>query len=132
MLANLRRLSVAKLLWIGLAGAGGALARYLVSGWVQPSGSTFPWGTLAVNVLGSLLFGFVWSLAEDRLIISGEMRLIILAGFMGSFTTFSTYIFETGGLLQGAQWTTAVLNLVAQNGISLVCLFLGLAAGRLI
>lgn len=121
-----------KWIWIGLAGAGGALARYAVSGLAQRMGSGFPWGTLAVNVLGSMAFGFIWALAEDRLIISGQTRLIILTGFMGAFTTFSTFIFETGSLLEDAQWRMAALNLLAQNGSGLLGLFAGLAAGRLI
>jgi fluoride exporter len=121
-----------KLLWIGLAGALGTTARYLLGGMVQRlGGAAFPWGTLVVNMLGSFLFGVIWSLAEGRLLISVETRIIILAGFMGAFTTFSTFMFETGALLREAQWGLAALNLLGQNIMGLVCLFLGLAAGRL-
>jgi CrcB protein len=122
-----------KLLWIGAAGALGALARYALGGLVQRAGgASFPWGTLIVNMLGSFLFGAIWSLAEDRLVISGETRLIILTGFMGAFTTFSTLMYETGALLREAEWGLAALNLLGQNAAGLACLFLGLSAGRLL
>ncbi|MBN1311142.1 MAG: fluoride efflux transporter CrcB [Anaerolineae bacterium] len=121
-----------KLLLIGAAGALGALARYGLAGVVQRIGGVdFPWGTLTVNILGSFLFGVVWSLSEDRLIIGSETRLIVLTGFMGAFTTFSTFMFETGALLREAQWELAALNLAGQNTVGLTCLFLGLIVGRL-
>lgn len=122
-----------KLLWMALAGALGTLARYLLSGLVQRlNGTSFPWGTLAVNGLGCLLFGLVWSLAEEGLAISGETRMIVLAGFMGAFTTFSTLIFETGGMLRDTQWGLAVVNMGGQVAVGLLALFIGLAGGRLL
>jgi fluoride exporter len=122
-----------KLIWIGLAGGVGTFARYGLSGVVQRiCGSAFPFGTLAVNVLGCFLFGLVWSLAEDRLSISGEMRTVILIGFFGAFTTFSGFAFETIQLLRDAQWVSAAANIMAQNVIGITGLFLGLMAGRLL
>ena len=68
----------------------------------------FPRGTLVVNAAGCLLFGRVWCLGEERLVISGKTRLIILVGFLGSFTTFSSFAFETGQLLRDFQrWLAA-------------------------
>jgi fluoride exporter len=120
-------------LLIGFAGALGALARYSLSGLVQHLlGSGFPWGTALVNVLGSFLFGVIWSLAEGRLTLTPQTRTIILAGFMGSFTTFSTFMFETSGLMRDAQWTLAVGNIALQIVLGLVFLFAGLAIGQLI
>lgn len=122
-----------KLLWIGLAGALGTFARYGLSGVVQRTcGASFPCGTLAVNILGCFLFGLVWSLAEDRLSIRGEVRTVILIGFMGAFTTFSSFAFETAQLLRDAQWASAATNIAAQNVLGIVGLFLGLMAGRLL
>jgi CrcB protein len=122
-----------RLLLIALAGSLGALARYGLAGFVQNnSGSSFPWGTISVNVLGTFLFGFIWSLADERLLISSETRLIVLTGFMGAFTTFSTFMFETGTLMQDDQWLMAFGNLSLQLIAGIICLFLGLAAGRLI
>jgi CrcB protein len=122
---------VTKLLWLAAAGALGTLARYGLGGLVQRvHQSAFPWGTFAVNALGCFLFGLVWTLAEERLVISGETRAIVLIGFMGAFTTFSTFAFETGAMLRDAEWLLAAVNLVAHNGLGLVCFFLGVGLGR--
>ncbi len=121
-----------KLLFIGLAGAAGALARYALAGFVQRFGNgSFPFGTVVVNLLGCFLFGLVWALAEDRLIISSQMRIILLVGFMGAFTTFSTFAFETTQMLRDAQWFSAVVNLTVQNVIGILALIVGLRIGRL-
>ena len=128
-----RGTSLEKLIWIGLAGVLGTYARYGLSGIVQRAcGSAFPCGTLAVNVVGCFLFGLVWSLAEDRLLISAEARTVILIGFMGAFTTFSSFAFETAQLLRDAEWTLALGNLFAQNVVGIAGLFLGFIAGRLL
>jgi CrcB protein len=120
-----------KLLMIGLAGALGALARYGLGGLVQRyAGVTFPWGTFVVNIIGTFLFGFIWSLVEQRLVISVETRVIILSGFLGAFTTFSSFIFETSSLMGEGQWGLAMLNVVGQIILGLTAMFLGLAAGR--
>lgn len=122
-----------KLLWLALAGAMGTLARYGLAGAAQRAfGGDFPWGTFTVNLLGCFVAGLFWSLAESRLSISGQMRVIILMGFMGAFTTFSAYVLETGELLRDAQWLWAAGNVVLQNGCGIVLFFLGLAAGRFI
>jgi fluoride exporter len=122
-----------KLLWIAAAGALGTLARYALSGWVQKNaGTAFPWGTLAVNALGCFLFGLVWALCEERLLIRPEVRMIVLVGFMGAFTTFSTFAFETGEFLNNGQWLMAAANIVVQNVSGVVCILLGWAAARLI
>ena len=120
-----------KLAWLAVLGAAGTLARYGLGGFVQRlHGGAFPWGTLAVNALGCFLFGLVWTLAEERLVISGETRTIVLLGFMGAFTTFSTFAFETGAMLRDTEWLLAAGNLLAQNGLGLGFFFLGAALGR--
>lgn len=120
-----------ELLWLALAGAAGTLSRYALAGLVQSlAGEKFPWGTLTVNVVGCLLFGLTWTLAEQRLVISGQSRLIILTGFMGAFTTFSTFGFETGEFLRDSQWWHAAGNLLANNLLGLLGVFLGVALGR--
>lgn len=122
-----------KLLLIGVAGSLGALARYGLGGLVQRySNVTFPWGTLVVNILGAFLFGLIWSLVEQRLVMSVETRVIILSGFLGAFTTFSSFMFETSSLIGEAQWALAALNVVGQIVLGLTAMFLGLAAGRLV
>ena len=122
---------IAKLLWLAVIGALGTLARYQLGGLVQRLyGGTFPLGTLVVNALGCFLFGLVWTLAEERLVISGEMRAIILIGFMGAFTTFSTYAYETSAMLRDAEWALAATNALTQNVLGVVAFFLGVALGR--
>lgn len=122
-----------KIIAIAIAGGLGALARYGLGGLVhRVAGADFPWGTITVNVLGCLLFGFVWALAEERGVLRPELRAIILVGFMGAFTTFSTYIFEISTLLRDAQWMMAAANFLAQNIAGLAAVLLGIALGRLI
>ncbi|ADE15512.1 CrcB protein [Nitrosococcus halophilus Nc 4] len=121
-----------KLAWIAFAGAVGTLSRYALSGFVQKlCGEKFPWGTLAVNVVGCFLFGMVWALAEERLLLSGETRFIVLTGFMGAFTTFSTFAFESSQLVRDSEWLLAAANLISQNVLGLACVFLGFAVSRM-
>src|SRR5258708_39493620 len=110
-----------KLAWLSIMGATGTLSRYWLDGLVlRFFGNAFPWGILAVNTLGCFLFGLIWPLAEERLIISGETRFIILTGFMGAFTTFSTFTFQTGEFMRDSQWLLAVVNIVVQIVLGLV------------
>lgn len=122
-----------KLLAIALLGALGSVARYLIAGAVQQgTGGGFPWGTLVVNTLGCLIFGIVWSLANERMIISGAVRAIILIGFLGAFTTFSTFAFETGQLVRDSEWLYAAGNVILNNTIGLAAVFAGITIGRFI
>lgn len=133
MVGPILKILMMKIFWIALAGAGGTLMRYWMGGLVQRLwGGTFPWGTFAVNMTGCFLFGLVWTLAEERLVISGETRAVILVGFMGAFTTFSSFIFETGSLLRDGQWAFALGNAALQNLTGLVLFFLGVALGRIL
>ncbi|NQU21874.1 MAG: fluoride efflux transporter CrcB [Candidatus Nealsonbacteria bacterium] len=119
-----------KLLWIAVAGGMGALARYGLSGLVQrTTNGEFPWGTFVVNVTGCLVFGMLSAIAESRLSISGETRTIILVGFMGSFTTFSTFAFETSEMLRVSQWLAAAGNVAGHNIAGIIALLLGLYVG---
>jgi CrcB protein len=120
-----------QLIWLALAGAVGTLSRYGLAGLVQLlTGAKFPWGTLAVNGVGCFCFGLVWTLAEDRLVISGQVRFIVLTGFMGAFTTFSTFGFETGEMLRDSQWSDAAWNVLLNNVLGIAAVFLGLTLGR--
>ena len=120
-----------EIFWIALAGAAGSLSRYGLGGLVQwLLGEKFPWGTLVVNTTGCFLFGLVWAMAEERMVISGQTRIIVLVGFMGAFTTFSTFAFETSEFLRDAEWGHAVFNILMHNMLGIVCMFLGFAVGR--
>ncbi len=106
---------------VAFGGAFGAVARYLASGWIQDaSGSFFPWGTMGVNLAGSLLLGFgmVWL---QGTVTSAEVRALVTIGFLGSFTTFSTFSYETVAMLRDGEWLRA-------GGYALGSLALGLGA----
>ena len=121
-----------KLVLIAVAGAIGTLARYGLGGFVQEhTGKVFPWGTAVVNLLGCLAFGVLWSLWE-RWVASGEMRAIVFVGFLGGFTTFSTFIFETNGLLSDHEWLPAIGYFTIHNAGGLAAIVAGLALGRLL
>lgn len=122
-----------KVILLAVTGAVGTLARFGLQGVVQKTtGATFPWGTLAVNMLGCFVFGIVWAVAEGRWQFRPETRSIVLIGFLGSFTTFSSFVFETSELLRGNQWGLALGNLAAQNIVGIVLFFAGLFLGRLV
>ena len=124
---NPTKIILTKFLMLALAGAAGTLARYGISTLTHKLfAGVFPWGTFAVNMLGCLFFGLVWSLTESRLIIAGEMRLIVLVGFMGAFTTFSTFAFESAHMLRTEQWALALINLTVQNIVGVILILLGL------
>lgn len=124
---------VYKLMWLGFAGAMGALARYELAGLVHRfNGVSFPWGTMAVNLTGCFVAGFLWTLFENRWPVSGEIRTIVMVGFMGSFTTFSAYILETSELMRSSEWIYAAANISMQNGFGLIALFTGAAFARII
>lgn len=120
-----------KIFWIAVAGAIGTLMRWWFAGVVQKAaGGVFPWGTFAVNMAGCFLFGAVWSLAEERMLISPLARIVILSGFMGAFTTFSSYMFETASLMRDSQWFYAFGNIALQNVTGIIFMALGFVVGR--
>ncbi|MCK4873000.1 MAG: fluoride efflux transporter CrcB [Phycisphaerales bacterium] len=122
-----------KLILIAVAGAAGTLARYGLSGLVQTrTGASFPFGTLAVNLLGCFLFGLVFTLSERYTAISAETRVILLVGFAGAFTTFSTLMYESNALRLDGEWGLFIANILAQNLGGIVFIALGLYLGKLI
>jgi len=120
-----------KILLISIAGALGTLARYALVGLVQRnSGTLFPYGTLAVNVLGCLIAGILWTLCEYRFQISGSTRTIFFVGFLGAFTTFSAYILETGSMVNDSEYLRAGINVLLQNVLGFAAFFTGVFIGR--
>ncbi len=103
-------------LWIGIGGFLGANARYFLGrAIVERYGVAFPWGTLTVNVIGSLLIGLIMELLAQRLITDPAYRLFLVVGFLGGFTTFSTFAFETVNLLDDERWLRACAYILASN-----------------
>lgn len=122
-----------KLFLLALAGAAGTLARYGFGGLVQRlSGGMFPWGTFAVNVTGCLAAGFLWSLAESRLFLAGELRAVVFIGFMGAFTTFSSLMLETNALLRDGGTFAALANIAGSTLAGFAALWIGLTLGKLL
>lgn len=122
-----------KILYLSLGGAAGTLSRYWLSGVAQRlAGGSFPAGTFAVNMAGCLLFGAVWGFFENRMLPGSEVRLLVLTGFMGAFTTFSTYMFETASLVKYGQIAMAMANVVGQSVAGLALVLAGMALGRLL
>ena len=120
-----------KLVCVAVGGALGSLARYGLSGAVQRwVGSNFPWGTAAVNILGSFLFGLLWAFALGRGNFSADMRSVVFVGFLGAFTTFSTFISETGQFLTDSQMFMGMGNVMFQLLAGTGVFFIGMALGR--
>jgi CrcB protein len=118
-----------KLLLIAVGGAIGSLARYGTQSALAPVSERFPWGTLAVNLVGCFLIGFLQALFADRLLIRPEYRVAILVGILGGYTTFSTFGWETTAFLQDAQYLRAAVNVVATNVACVVMVMGGYAIG---
>jgi CrcB protein len=121
-----------KILLVGLGGFFGSVCRYLVSGWAQGLApfSSFPWGTLTVNLLGCLVLGLAAGLAEARGVLSPHARLLLMMGFLGGFTTFSTFGLESYSLLQDGTWGRLAGNLLASVLGGLTAVWVGEALAR--
>lgn len=116
---------------IAIAGGFGAVSRYLLSRLIMvQTQSTFPIGTLVVNVVGCLLFGFFWGLADFRGVISERARIVALIGFLGAFTTFSSFAHETMVLIREERMAAAMFNVVAQNVAGLAAVMAGYQMSR--
>ena len=113
-----------------LGGAIGSGLRFGVSSWVQHlMPHTFPWGILSVNVIGSLLIGFCWSLAE-AFHFSAQTRAFLFTGLFGGFTTFSSFALDTSALFRNGEAKLALLNIVLSNALGLIAVFAGLYVGK--
>ena len=119
------------LVFLAVGGAFGAVSRYLVQGWVQDlTGGRFPWGTFAVNISGSFVLGLVFAVAMDRAILSPDVRVPLMIGFIGSYTTFSTLMLESWVLLEEGDLLRMLGNLGLSVAVGMAALVAGLAIGR--
>lgn len=121
------------LLLVGAGGFFGAVARYLVDGWVSRlTGAGFPWGTLTINLTGSFLLGLLFAMTIDRGLLPAEIRAPVMIGFIGAYTTFSTWMLESWRLVESGEVLAAAGNIVGSVALGLVAVFLGLLVGRLV
>jgi len=124
---------VTQTLSIALGGAVGSLLRFWVSTGVYALlGRGFPYGTLAVNLAGSFLMGFLFVMLHDRLAAAPELRALLLIGFLGGFTTFSSFSIETFNLIEQAEYLKAGANMALSVALCLVATWVGVLIGRLL
>lgn len=117
---------------VGIGGFIGAVLRYFTSGWLQGSGSTFPVGTLGVNVIGSFFLGLIMYLSEYGGIFDGETRIFLTLGVLGAFTTMSTFSYESFRLLDQQEFGLFALNILGTLALVLLAVWGGkVAAGYL-
>jgi CrcB protein len=122
-----------RFLWICLGGAVGTGARYLLSGWLhRAAGPGFPYGTLAVNVLGSFLLGALMHVALTTEILQPTLRLALTTGVMGGFTTYSAFNYETLRYFQEDAWLLGFVNVGVMLGACLIAGAFGVLSGRLV
>ena len=120
-----------KVFWVSLGAVIGANARYFLGAWAaERFGTTFPYGTLIINLTGSLILGFFLALATERALIDPRYRLLIAVGFCGSYTTFSTYTYESITLMLSGSWALGLLNLLGSTVLGLGAVGLGILLGR--
>lgn len=111
----------------------GANARYWIGDWAAKNiGTKFPYGTLIINFTGSLLIGFFLTLATERLVIDPRWRLMIAVGFLGAYTTFSTYAYESYNLFQNGQWLLGLTNLVGSTILAFIAVGAGAYLGKIL
>jgi fluoride exporter len=114
------------------AGGLGAITRYGLASLIgRGTDGPFPWGILAVNAAGCLLFGLIYSLVEDRGYLSPDARVVVLVGFAGAFTTFSTFAFDTTQLARSGDWILAIGNVVLNNALGIGMVVAGFGIARL-
>ena len=120
--------------WVALitGGVAGTVARYALSGFVYRfSGTEFPYGTLAVNLAGCLAIGFLSALSEEKFLLGPNARLLLMAGFCGAFTTFSTFMLETGNLIRAGETLRAFANVAVSVAAGFLLFRLGIFLAEL-
>jgi CrcB protein len=121
------------ILWVGMGGFLGANARYLLDQWVTNRWPMFfPWGTFIINLTGSFILGFFLAFAQQRPWVSREVRLLFAVGFVGAYTTFSTYAYQSLRLAQSGQMAVAAIYIAASVALGLIAVFAGVALGTAI
>ena len=120
-----------KIVYLGIFGGLGCVSRYLVSGWIYTLGGRWlPYGTLAVNVIGSLLLGLIMEGSLRSTLLSAELRFAVTVGFIGGFTTFSTFSYETMRLMEEGSFVAAGANILLNVIVCIVAVLVGVYLAR--
>lgn len=120
-----------RVLLIGIAGFAGAVSRYLLGGWIsRRTAVAFPWGTLIVNVSGCFALGLLITLFTGRLVPNPDVRAALTVGFLGAYTTFSTFAYDSFKLGDDGAVDLALANIVASVAIGVAAAWLGTVVGR--
>jgi len=120
-----------KIVLIGAAGSLGTLARYWLSGWAdQRWGATFPIGTVIVNAAGCFVIGFLFHATEEKYLVDPVIRSAVLVGFLGGFTTFSSFAIQSFNLLRDGEIFMASANILISNIAGLILVWIGYAISR--
>lgn len=122
-----------KIMLLAAGGVAGTLARYSIAGAVYAfTGANFPYGTLAVNLLGCFLVGFLAALSETKFLLSPDLRLLLMIGFCGAFTTFSTFILETSNLIRQGETLRALANVLLSVIVGFIIFRIGMFFGDIL
>lgn len=117
--------------FLAIAGALGTLSRYGLSGLAQKVSSNYPYETLIVNILGCFVIGYFVQIALNTDIIPSNLRIIVTIGFLGAFTTFSTFSYETLKFVEAGAFISAILNIALNVGLGLSATFFGMLLGKI-
>ena len=125
---------ISQLIIVGLGGAFGAVSRFVLVRAISPflAAGQFPMGTWLVNIIGSFMFGLLFIIINERFDMNDQLRFGVLVGFLGAFTTFSSFSFETVRLMQTGHWGVVFMYILSSVGVCLLCTWGGMRLGELL
>lgn len=122
-----------KFIYLAIGGLSGTFARYFLAGAVyELLGTRFPYGTLIVNLFGCFIIGIFTTIAENKFLINPNLKVLLMIGFCGAFTTFSTFIFETSNLIRDGETSRAFINVILSVIIGFVVFRIGVFLGDIL
>ena len=118
-------------LWVGIGGGAGAIMRYGLGKQIARLwGTAFPYSTLVINLTGAFIIGILLTVLTERTLTDPLWRLLLVTGFLGGYTTFSSYTYEAMQLFEDGRWGAGLLYIGGSNGVGLLCCAAGMAIAR--